>query len=146
MVELIFASQGSTGCLTLELLTARLDKACENMLGGTIPHIISQHSWELQTERDWWSQSPPSHCPSVWLFALEGCLTQWANQQAHTLVHTDFPTQKAKTLIFKALLQQLDTRDLHALGNVSKAPNSTCIEVFKQFSVRRVLTSNWEGN
>lgn len=62
------------------------------------------------------------------------------------MVHTNFPTQKAKTLIFEALLQELDTKDLHALGNVSQAPNSTFIEVLKQFNVRKVPTFNWEGN
>lgn len=44
MVKLFFASQGSTGCLSLELLTARLDKAHENMPRGTMLHMISQHS------------------------------------------------------------------------------------------------------
>lgn len=76
VVELYFASQEKVRCLTLELLTASLVKAHENMPGGTILHTVSQHSWELQTERDWWSQSPPSYRPSVRLFTPEGCLTQ----------------------------------------------------------------------
>lgn len=44
MVELFSASQGSAGCLSLELLTARLDKAHENRLRGTMLRMISQHS------------------------------------------------------------------------------------------------------
>lgn len=135
MVKLFFASQGSTGCLSLELLTARLDKAHENMPRGTMLHMISQHSWELQTEGDWWSQSPPSHHPSVRLGAAEGCLTQWDNQHgAHIGTHWFSHTESQNTDFFKALLQELDTKDLHALVNGSEAADST--------SFRRCL-SGW---